>query len=276
MNEQALKDRVQTIAKERQIHFNHCWRQLLLERFLARLARSSISDKFIFKGGFLLSYLLRIGRETSDLDFLLTSMQADKQEIQSAFEDIASMTSDDGFLFSYQGLSPLMQPHMHYPGYRATLQTLFGKMRDKIHIDVGVGDIVTPQPLHVQLFQYRGTPMFENHISLLVYPVETIFAEKLESVISKGSANSRMKDYHDLFLLAQEQSPIDPKKLQASLSQTFRNRGTPLNPISFDERGKKKLQQLWNAHLNGLGDIAHSLAMPKEIGAVIAKINTLL
>ncbi len=276
MNEQALKDRLQAIAKERQIQFNHCWKQLLLERFLSRLARSSFSDKFIFKGGFLLAYLLNIGRETTDLDFLLTRMQANEHAIQGAFEEITTTSASDGFSFAYQGLSPLTQPHMNYPGYRATLQALFGRMKDKIHIDVGIGDIVTPQPLHVQLFQYRGQPMFENDISLLVYPIETIFAEKLETVISKGAANSRMKDYHDLFLLVREHKLTEPKKLQESLVQTFQNRGTTLQLIIFDEGGLKRLQKLWTAHLHGLGDIADRLAMPKDINVIIATINALL
>ena len=77
INEQALKDRLQTIAKEKEIPFNACWKQLLLERFLARLSRSSHVNKFIFKGGFLLSYMMKIGRETVDLDFLLTRMNAE-------------------------------------------------------------------------------------------------------------------------------------------------------------------------------------------------------
>lgn len=276
MNEQALKDRLQAIAKERQVHFNHCWKQLLLERFLTRLSQSALCDKFIFKGGFLLSYFLKIGRETTDLDFLLTHMQAGEQEIKVAFERITAISTSDGFSFAYQGLSPLIQPHMNYPGYRATLQAHFGNMKDKIHIDVGIGDIVIPQPLQVQLFQYRGQPMFENEISLLVYPIETIFAEKLETVISKGAANSRMKDYHDLFLLVREKELLDRQKLQVSLSQTFHNRGTSLAPIAFEDEGLSKLQSLWTAHLSGLGDIAHNLVLPHEIGLVISTINTLL
>lgn len=72
INEQALKDRLQTIAKEKAIPFNSCWKQLLLERFLARLSHSAHANQFIFKGGFLLAYMMKIGRETVDLDFLLT------------------------------------------------------------------------------------------------------------------------------------------------------------------------------------------------------------
>lgn len=243
---------------------------------MARLAKSSLSDKFIFKGGFLLSYLLKLGRETTDLDFLLTRMQTREQDIQTAFEGITVINVPDGFSFTYQALSPLVQPHMNYPGYRATLQAKFGRMQDRVHIDVGVGDIVTPQSLQVQLFQYRGKPMFENEISLLVYPIETIFAEKLETVISKGAANSRMKDYHDLYLLVREKRLNDQVKLQVSLAQTFQNRGTNLQFVKFDESGLGKLQKLWTAHLNGLGDIAHNLNMPKEISNVIAMINTVL
>lgn len=74
-------------------------------------------------------------------------------------------------------------------------------MKDRIHIDIGTGDVVSPTPRDLNLVQYRDKPLFESQISLLVYPPETIFAEKLETVISKGTINSRMKDYHDLLLL---------------------------------------------------------------------------
>lgn len=82
INEQALKDRLQTIAKEKEIPFNACRKQLFLERFLARLGRSSHVNKFIFKGGFLLSYMMKIGGETVDLDFLLTRMNAKVKALQ--------------------------------------------------------------------------------------------------------------------------------------------------------------------------------------------------
>ena len=83
MNEQALKDRLQTIAKEKEIHFNACWKQLLLERFLVRLSQSRYADTFIFKGGFLLSFIMKIGRETMDLDFLLTRMNAETEALKT-------------------------------------------------------------------------------------------------------------------------------------------------------------------------------------------------
>lgn len=273
INEQALKDRLQTIAKEKGIPFNLCWKQLLLERFLCRLCRSAYADKLIFKGGFLLAYMMKIGRETVDLDFLLTRMKAEKEPLEEICKEIAAAFLDDGFTFSFATVELLSQPHMDYPGYRILLNASFAKMRDKIHIDVGVGDVVEPQHQKIKLFQYRGKPFFEDEVSLLVYPVETIFAEKLETVLSKGSKNSRMKDYHDLLLLMRSQGLIESNKLKEVLEKTFKNRGTSLSAIQFDSTGLKSLQQLWTAHLRGLSDIAQELALPKNIETVIKEIN---
>jgi predicted nucleotidyltransferase component of viral defense system len=274
INEQALKNRLQTIAKEREILFNSCWKQLLLERFLVRLSRSSHINKFIFKGGFLLSYMMKIGRETVDLDFLLIRMNAEVKGLQEVFEEIVSTPSEDGFAFSFEGIEILSQPHMEYPGYRTTLKVSFAKMKDKIHVDVGIGDIVEPQNKKIKLFEYRGKPFFEESISLLVYPIETIFAEKLETVLSKGSRNSRMKDFHDLLLLIRDERLQTSKKLHENIQKTFENRGTILKPIQFDEAGHKTLQQLWTAHLQGLGDVAKELDLPENIKEVIGILNS--
>jgi len=267
-------DRLQTIAKEKEIPFNACWKQLLLERFLARLARSPHVDKFIFKGGFLLSYMMKIGRETVDLDFLLTRINAEVKGLQEVFEEIASISSNDGFTFSFESIELLSQPHMEYPGYRTIFKASFAKMKDKIHVDVGVGDVVEPENREIKLFEYRGKPFFEESISLLVYPIETIFAEKLETVLSKGSRNSRMKDFHDLLLLLSDRNLQSSKTLHESVTKTFENRGTALRPIQFDESGHVALQRLWTAHLQGLGDVAKELDLPENIETVIEKINS--
>ncbi|WP_042282533.1 nucleotidyl transferase AbiEii/AbiGii toxin family protein [Candidatus Protochlamydia sp. R18] len=276
MNEQGLKDRLQAISKERGINFNECWKKLLLERFLSRLSRSTYTQQFIFKGGFLLAYLMEIGRETTDLDFLLTSINASEDEIKEAIEEVIAIESEDGFSFSYEGIELLEQPHMDYPGYRVGLKATFGRMRDKIQIDVGIGDVVTPTTRELHFFQYKGKPMFEGEISLLVYPSETIFAEKLETVLSKGAANSRMKDYHDLLLLAREPHMINFNKLQVSLKNTFSNRGTTLELIDFKTNELKLMQKLWVAHIKNLGHAAQKLKLPENIQNVIIELNTII
>lgn len=273
ISEQALKDRLQAVARERNIHFNACWKQLLLERFLARLAGSIFSNKFIFKGGFLLSYLMEIGRETTDLDFLLTRMKAGERELQEVFEQILSVHSTDGFNFSFDSIELLSQPHMDYPGYRIVLSTAFAKMKDKVQVDVGVGDIVEPLTREIPLVKYHGNPFFESTVSLLVYPVEAIFSEKLETILSKGAGNSRMKDYHDLILIIRNEGMLNIDKLKGAVTNTFSNRGTLLRPIEFDENSLRAIQRLWTAHLHGLGDNAQIFDFPKEIAAVIEEVN---
>jgi predicted nucleotidyltransferase component of viral defense system len=122
INAQSLKDRLQTVARERNIPFNTCWKQVLLERFLARLANSEHSNKFIFKGGCLLAYLIKIGRETVDLDFLLNKTKAQQDGLRHIFEQIISVYSEDGFTFSFNSMKQLNQPHMNYRGYRIALK----------------------------------------------------------------------------------------------------------------------------------------------------------
>lgn len=276
ISEQSLKDRLRAISQEKNIHFNACWRQILLERFLVRLGASEYSSKFIFKGGNLLAYLMQIGRATMDLDFLLTKMRGEEKDLRSAFEKIALIEVGDGFIFSVKSVDLLAQPHMEYPGYRVTLNVLFGRMRDQIQVDVGVGDIVEPKTCNITLAQCRGRPLFESSVSLRTYPIEAIFAEKLESVLSKGARNSRMKDYHDLVFLVRNKEALNVDMLKESLVNTFSHRGTSLQLIQFDEMGYRALDGLWRAHCHGLGDGVKDFGLPLEIEVVIDEINQFL
>jgi len=162
---------------------------------------------------------------------------------------------------------------MEYPGYRVVLNTLFGRMRDKVQIDIGIGDSVDPLIREIPFVQYRGKPLFESAVSLQVYPVETIFSEKLETVLSKGIGNSRMKDYHDLVFLIRNKETLDLDKLRGSVESTFANRGTFFSPIEFDEASCKILQKLWTGHCQGLGDNTRELKLPQDILFVIEAIN---
>ena len=167
MNETALKERLKIVAQEKGIPFNECWKQLLLERMLARVSRSNHHEHLIFKGGFLLSYLMEIGRETTDLDFLLRKINGEASAVQKIFEEISALDINDGFTFQFSKIEILSQPHMSYPGFRLTFQASLGKMKDQIQVDIGVGDAVIPQNREVKLFQYKGKPIFEGEITLL-------------------------------------------------------------------------------------------------------------
>jgi predicted nucleotidyltransferase component of viral defense system len=276
MNEQALKERLHAISKEKGLHFNECWKKLLFERFLTRLAKSPHGERFVLKGGFLLASMVPIGRETVDLDFLCTKAQASVESVQEMIKEIISQEIADGFAFSYSKIELLDQPHMLFPGYRITLEASFGKMRDKLHLDIGLGDVAQPQKREIIQEKYRGKSMFDDTIVLLTYPVEVIFAEKLESIISKGKTNSRMKDYHDLLILIRKKDYINFSELSKAIERTFKNRKTEYTLIDFDEDDMALLQKLWHAHLKNLGNIAQELKLPEKIIDSIVEINNYL
>lgn len=277
MNETALKERLKVVAKTKGISFNEIWKQLLLERFLARLSASNHHEHFIFKGGLLLAQHIQLGRETTDVDFLMTKIKSEIPAIEVTFREIAAIKIADGFGYKCETVKELAQPHMEYPGFRVSISTSFGKMKDKIQVDIGVGDSVEPIEADFHPFEYKGKPIFEGEITLLTYPVETIFAEKLETLIFKGASNSRMKDYHDLTLMIREAGLLTAPSVKPAIAATFKNRGTQFNaPIAFDRDGIASLQRLWSEHLRSLGEFRAKLALPEKIEDVIAEINAWL
>ena len=275
MNEAALKERLKVIAAEKDTTLNKVWKQLLLERFLARLSDSPYQDKFIFKGGLLLAQYIAINRETIDIDFLMTKIKSERQKIEEVIKEVAAINSGDGFSFTWFSAEELSQPHMEYTGFRVTLNAQFGKMQDKIQVDIGIGDVVVPIETTFTPFEYKGKPIFAGEISLYVYPPEAIFAEKFETIISKGVINSRMKDYHDLLVMIREPDFLDTKKLTNSIQATFNRRGTPISLlINFDSAGIQSLQALWSNHLRGLGLFRDRLNLPNQIDDTIKEINS--
>lgn len=243
MNEQALKDKLRHIAREESRTINDVWKRLILERFLCRLSKSSYNEQLIFKGGLLLSYYISIERETRDIDLLADKITAQSNMIRNIINEICHIELSDGFSFLVNSIETLEHNHMDYEGFRVTIRTTFSGMQDVIKIDIGVGDAVSPQYLSIELCDHSGTPLFEEAVSLKVYPIETIFSEKLETIISK----------------------------------TFENRRTTfLVLIEFTLDEYSKLQPLWAAHIRGLSQKANKLDLPNHIENTVKQINDFL
>lgn len=275
MKLQALKDRIKVVAREKDLTPSEVWKQLAFERFLGRLAKSKHYDKFIFKGGLLLSQYIKIGRETIDLDFLMRSLSATEDAIRVAMIEIAGVELRDNFKFEYDSIEKLDQPHMAYNGFRVTFKMIFETMTDKVQVDIGVGDVVDPEEMRYRTFEYKGVALFSDTIAIQVYPIATILAEKLEAIISKASINSRMKDYHDALLIIRTGNLPRRAELKKAIELTFVNRSTALSfPLSFSEAQIRGLQTYWAAHLKKLGHKAENLNLPTNIRNLIEEINT--
>ena len=183
--EQSTKERVKAIAKKQGRTFNDVWQEVVLERWLARLARSKYKKNFIFKGAMCLLRYIELHRETRDLDFLVRDLNTSIDEVKSYLEEVSVLEVDDGFTFENLGVEPLAHIHMKYPGYQVSVIGKLGNTKTKIFIDVGVGDVVKPTELTMKLLGTGKRPLFEKELKLWAYPIETIFAEKLETAVSR-------------------------------------------------------------------------------------------
>jgi predicted nucleotidyltransferase component of viral defense system len=159
------------------------------------------TKNFIFKGAMCLCRYIDLERETRDLDFLLKDLQGSIENIHKHLGEVSALDINDGFSFDDTDVRLLEHMHMQYPGYSFSVIGRIGQTKTKVFIDIGVGDSVKPTEITMQLLATEKTPLFEKDIELWAYPAEVIFAEKLETSITRGNQNSRMKDYHDLICL---------------------------------------------------------------------------
>lgn len=199
--EQSIKEKIKALAKERETTFAELWKNLILERFLSRLARSSYREKFILKGGTLLAKYIYLGRETQDLDFFIQKLSNTEQSLKTVLQAICNIDANDSFAFELIKIKILDHSQLAYTGAEISLQALFGATKTVIRMDLGFGDRVEPIEYPMDLISTSKGPLFESKISLHCYPKEFIFAEKLETVVFRGEGNTRMKDFHDLYSL---------------------------------------------------------------------------
>lgn len=272
--EHSIKEKVKTIATKQGRTFNDVWQGVVLERWLARLASSEYRKHFIFKGAMCLTRYIDLQRETRDLDFLLKDLSASIEEIQKYLSEVSSVNLTDGFVFENLEVGPLPHAHMKYPGYQVSVMGKLGSTKTKVFIDIGVGDAVKPTEITMSLLGTDKSPLFEKEISLWAYPVESIFAEKLETAISRAELNSRMKDYHDLIVLVRG-DVVDLKKRNAAIKETFAIRGTSFQKLSLDNDQIENIQKYWNIYIRSLASEVQE-ELEKDIAKVIKEINLFL
>jgi predicted nucleotidyltransferase component of viral defense system len=235
-------------------HDNKRYQQLLVhymqERFLYRLSKSDYSDHFILKGGALLyAYHEFLPRPTIDIDFMGERINNDKLSIIEAFKEIASTeVEDDGIRFEADSItSSDIAVERKYPGIRIAIVAFLDTIRKELTFDIGFGDVITPHPVVMQypvVFNEMANPQ------LVAYSLETVVAEKFQTMVEKGEFNSRMKDFYDLYRIVIAHH-FDEDVLMDAIVATFNNRNTDLTttPIIFraDFASNPVFNQRWNA-----------------------------
>ena len=188
-------------------------RNFIMERFLERIALSQYRNNFILKGGMLVSAVVGLDtRATMDIDTTVKSLELSKEN--------AVKIIPDGVHFTITKVTDIMEEH-DYPGIRFMLETSLDNLRQAIKIDISTGDIITPGAVE---FSYKL--MFEDRaISIWTYNLETLLAEKLETIMARGSANTRMRDFYDIHVISR-QEPFDPMILKRAFLATSSKRNT--------------------------------------------------
>lgn len=193
---QQLKAKIKNLAREKGVDPHVLFRIYMMERFLERVAHSSYRDRFILKGGMLISYLVGVDlRTTMDIDTTMVNMSLTDQGVRKFVANVIAQDIGDGVVFKLIGLEKIME-EMDYPGIRVTLEAVFDGTRTAVKLDISTGHAITPCAIETSL-----PLMFADPILLPAYPVVTILAEKLQTILSREVFNTRMRDFYDLHAL---------------------------------------------------------------------------
>lgn len=248
----SIRDRLLNKARADKLDFNLLLTRYALERMLYRLSVSKQRDQFLLKGALLFDLWFDVPhRPTRDADFLGFG-SAEIPHVEAMFREVCQIQVDDGIMFQPETVkADEIRKEANYAGVRVTLMGLLNGARCPIQLDIGFGDAVVPGPDEVNYPVILGE-MPEPR--LRVYPRYTVVAEKLEALVSLGMANSRMKDYFDLWILARH-SDFDGSMLAQAIRATFERRHTDLPsavPLGLTDEFAKDAQKekQWQAFLS--------------------------
>ena len=245
-----VKGRIKNIAKQSGADARMLIRIYMTERFLERVSASEYADNFIIKGGILVTAMLGVSkRSTMDMDTTLRNLNLSESDALRIVREIASIDLDDDVSFRIKDISGIMD-EMEYPGIRIIMDAIMEKMVTPVKIDISTGDVITPGAI-----EYSYKLMLEDRsISLWSYNLETILAEKLQTVLVRGVLNTRMRDFYDIHsLLAGYAEKINVSILRKAFHATCEKRQS----LQLENHGKEilfeiaedvELPNLWNSY----------------------------
>lgn len=246
-----LKGTIRSMAAKKNLRAQEVLQMFLFERILERMANSRFKDNFILKGGLLISSMIGITeRTTMDMDTTVRGIQMEEDEIVSAVKEIVAIDVEDGIVFEYKGIEPIREEDA-YNNFRVHLQAKYGKIDSPMKIDVTTGDAITPAAI-----QYDFQMLFEEKsIPVMAYTLETVLAEKYETIIRRNIGSTRARDYYDLHTLYRSRkSSVRPEILKAAVLHTAMKRDSVQDmqdwkEILKDIREEPAMYLLWDNYV---------------------------
>ena len=251
-NKDSLKAKVSNLSKETNIPNKYIIQNFMFESLLKRISLSNYKDKFIIKGGLLLSSIFGVNlRSTMDLDTTIKGFPLTKENLEKVINEIISIDINDNIKLTLENVKDI-RIEDEYSGFNVNLNADFDGLKTNLMIDVTTGDVITYSEVE---FNYK-TIFDDETISIMSYNFETIIAEKFETIISRNIDNTRMKDYYDLYMFVNlKWNDIDKVVLKEAIKNTSRKRETE----SFIESAGKyidiiendnSIKELWNSYIS--------------------------
>lgn len=218
----SLKAKIRNIAKSKNIPAQVILQNYMFERFLNRLSVSEYKEKFVLKGGMLVAALVGLdNRATMDLDTTLKNLPLTPEAIEKALSEIFEIDLNDDVKFRLKSISPIREDDI-YGGYRVALDAIYETIVTPMTIDVSTGDVITPNAV-----QFSFTGLFDDELKfeLWAYNIETVLAEKVETILRRSVFNTRPRDFYDAYILITTQK-FDKAVFAEALEKTIEHRGT--------------------------------------------------
>ena len=244
----SLMDKSNNLAKANNISVNEVLQNYMFERILERLAVSKYKHNFILKGGLLLSSIMGIDtRTTMDMDTCIRGITLTDEKLYSVLKEILDTKLEDGVEFTIKNSEPIKEED-EYSGLRYNILAMFEHLKVNLSIDIATGDLITPREI-----EYNYKMLFEDrNLKIMTYNIESIIAEKFQTVISRGVLNSRMKDYYDLYYLITNKE-FSERILKTAINKTFEKRETDIsnvNSVLNDIKNSDFIKEMWTNYSN--------------------------
>jgi len=231
-NRAQLKAWIKTMSTKVNVNENIILQNYILERLLERVSVSDYKYKFVLKGGMLITAIVGIDmRNTLDMDATIRGINLEKDNLERILNEIFNIDLEDEVTFEFNGMKEIRQED-EYGGYRITLDAKFDKLIVPMKLDITTGDVIVPQEVN-----YKFRLMFEERsIEILAYNMETIIADKFETIISRNIDTTRARDFYDIYILwTTQQQNFDKELLGQAIAKKFEYRESIDNLKNIDE-----------------------------------------
>lgn len=274
INIESIKGKIRSFAEKKNLKLQEVLQIYFFERFLERLSKSKYKNNFVIKGGFLISSLIGIeNRTTMDMDTTIKGIALKEEKIKEIVQEIININVDDGIIFEIKDISYIREED-EYENFRVSLIANVGKTKNPMKLDLTTGDAITPREI-----EYTYPCIFSKEdIKIMAYPLETILAEKYETIIRRNITTTRMRDFYDLYTLYKlKKDQIDYEILKEAIEKTSNKRGSweimkDYKEIIEDIKEDSYLRFLWKVYLKE-NKYIENLTFDKIVGVVITLSN---